>query len=63
VGVPCFGCTASSFPKDKHLFLTQKLGDIPAELPLGVNRANYLAYKGLAKSATPQRLKEREIDV
>ncbi|MCB1159343.1 MAG: NADH:ubiquinone oxidoreductase [Leptospiraceae bacterium] len=62
-GVPCFGCTASNFPKDKNLFKTKKLGDIPAELPLGVNRANYLAYKGLAKSATPQRLKEREVDV
>ena len=62
-GTPCVGCTAAGFPKDKNLFKTKKVGEIPSELPLGVNRANYLAYKGLAKSATPQRLKEREVDV
>lgn len=59
-GVPCFACTSPSFPKREALFQTEKLGGIPVVLPLGVNRANYLSYKGLAKAATPVRLLERK---
>ncbi len=55
-GVPCFGCTGPNFPQDANLFVTQKLGNIPLKLPEGVNRANYMAYKQLAKQAVPRRL-------
>lgn len=58
-GVPCFGCTNPKFPREKNLFKTDKIGDIPVEMPLGVKRPNYMAYKGLAKAATPQRLIDR----
>jgi len=58
-GVPCFGCTSPLFPATKDLFTTNKIGEIPIELPNGVSRPNYMAYKGLAKAATPQRLKDR----
>lgn len=59
-GVPCFACTAPSFPKPQDLFKTDKIGEVPMVLPLGVNRASYMAYKGLARSATPLRLIERK---
>ncbi len=55
-GVPCFGCTSPDFPKDRALFQTAKLGTVPVDLPLGVVRPNYMAYKGLARAATPARL-------
>ncbi len=58
-GVPCFGCTSPSFPGNKDFFKTDKIGDVPVELPTGVGRPNYMAYKGLAKAAAPQRLKDR----
>jgi hydrogenase small subunit len=63
VGVPCFGCTAPSFPQSVNPFQTDKIGDVPVVLPLGVDRANYLAYKGLAKAATPRRLRDRDNDL
>ena len=56
VGVPCFGCTGPTFPAEANLFVTEKLGNIPLKLPEGVNRANYMAYKQLAKRAAPRRL-------
>jgi hydrogenase small subunit len=59
-GVPCFACTAPSFPKQGNLFQTEKLGDVPVVLPLGVNRAAYMSYKGLARAAAPTRLVERK---
>jgi len=59
-GVPCFACMAPSFPRSRDLFKTEKLGEIPVEMPLGVERARYLAYKGLAKAATPARLVQRK---
>lgn len=59
-GVPCFGCTNPKFPREKNLFKTDKIGEIPVEMPLGVSRPNYMAYKGLAKAATPQRLIDRK---
>ncbi len=62
-GVPCFGCTTPTFPMNKDFFVTDKIGDIPVKLPLGVKRPNYMAYKGLAKAATPQRLNDRETEL
>lgn len=58
-GVPCFACTSPSFPKQGNLFATESLGGVPVVLPLGVNRASYMSYKGLAKAAAPTRLIER----
>ncbi len=37
---------------NKDLFKTNKIGEIPVELPNGVSRPNPMAYKGLAKAAT-----------
>lgn len=62
VGVPCFGCTSPDFPRDTSLFLTEKIGHIPLRLPIGVQRANYMAYKDLAHEATPARLIRREME-
>ncbi|MDD1780699.1 NADH:ubiquinone oxidoreductase [Enterovibrio sp. ZSDZ35] len=61
-GVPCFGCTSPSFPQDEDLFKTEKLGPIPSKLPVGVERANYIAYKNLAKAAAPERVKKRKME-
>lgn len=62
-GVPCFGCTSPGFPHDGDLFRTDKFGDIPLHMPLGVERAHYLAYKNLAKAAAPERVKNKKMDV
>lgn len=59
-GVPCFGCTKADFPQDKNMFTTNKIGTIPVDLPVGVKRPNYMAYKGLARAATPDHLKNRK---
>ncbi len=61
-GVPCFGCTSPSFPRDIDLFSTEKIGDIPLRLPLGVERARYMAYKNLAHQAAPARVKDKQMD-
>ena len=61
-GVPCFGCTSPTFPRDGDLFRTEKLGHIPLKLPLGVQRAHYMAYKDLAQAAAPDRLIRREME-
>jgi len=61
-GVPCFGCTSPAFPQDGDLFRTEKLGEVPVELPLGVDRPRYMAYKRLARSAAPKRLVDREME-
>ena len=61
-GVPCFGCTSPQFPRDSNLFATEKIGHIPLRLPIGVQRANYMAYKDLAHEATPERLIRREME-
>lgn len=60
-GVPCFGCTSPDFPAAKPLFETEKLGNIPLELPSGVERAKYMAYKSLAKRAAPERVINRKM--
>lgn len=62
-GVPCFGCTSPNFPRDIDLFHTEKIGDIPLRLPLGVERARYMAYKNLARAAAPSRVKDKEMDI
>lgn len=63
VGVPCHGCTEPDFPQPYPFFRTRSIADVPLELPLGVDRAHYLAYKGMAAEAAPDRLKERETEV
>ena len=61
-GVPCFGCTSPDFPLDHDLFRTEKIGPIPVNLPLGVERANYMAYKSLAHEAAPERVLNKTMD-
>jgi len=61
-GVPCFGCTSPDFPLDQDLFRTEKIGAIPVHLPLGVERANYMAYKSLAHEAAPERVLNKKMD-
>ncbi|MGD0960355.1 MAG: NADH:ubiquinone oxidoreductase, partial [Methylomonas sp.] len=62
-GVPCFGCTSPNFPRDIDLFSTEKIGEIPLRLPLGVERSGYMAYKNLAHHAAPARLKDKKMDI
>jgi hydrogenase small subunit len=63
VGVPCFGCTRPDFPQPYPFYKTRNIEGIPLELPDGVDRAHYMAYKGLAAAAAPERLKERKTKV
>jgi hydrogenase small subunit len=63
VGVPCFGCTRPDFPQEYPFFETPSIEEIPLQLPDGVDRAHYLAYKGMAAAAAPQRLRRRETRV
>jgi uptake hydrogenase small subunit len=63
VGVPCLGCTDPDFPQPHPFFQTQAIADIPLVLPDGVDRAHYLAYKGMAAAAAPERLKNRKTRV
>ncbi len=58
-GVPCFGCTRSDFPQPYPFFQTRNIIGTPLELPKGVDRAHYLAYKDMAWAAAPQRLIKR----
>lgn len=59
-GVPCVGCTRPDFPQSYPFFRTPNLEGIPLELPDGIDRAHYLAYKSMAEAAGPQRLKDRD---
>lgn len=61
-GVPCFGCTAPTFPRDTDLFRTEKIGEVPVRLPLGVERPRYMAYKNLARAAAPKRVKDKKME-
>lgn len=63
VGVPCFGCTRPDFPQSYPFFETRNIEGVPLELPEGVSRAHYLAYKGMAAAAAPQRLRDRKTNV
>lgn len=60
VGVPCFGCTDPEFPMAKPFFQTPNIEGIPLSLPMGVNRAHYMVYKGMAAAAAPEHLKNRK---
>ena len=60
VGVPCFGCTDPDFPQSQAFFHTRNIAGIPLELPEGVDRAHYQAYKGMAAASAPKRLKDRK---
>lgn len=62
VGVPCFGCTAPNFPRDTDLFATEKIGNVPVRLPLGVERPRYMAYKNLAREAAPPRVRDKKME-
>lgn len=59
-GVPCFGCTEPNFPKRLPFFETKNIEGVPVQLPRGIDRAHYLAYKGMAAAAAPQRLIDRK---
>lgn len=59
-GVPCFGCTRPDFPQQHSFFETPNIIGTPLELPKGVDRAHYLAYKDMAGAAAPKRLMNRE---
>jgi len=63
VGVPCFGCTQPDFPQETPFFETPNIEGIPLELPEGVDRAHYMAYKGMAAAAAPDRLTKRKTEV
>ncbi len=62
-GVPCLGCTDPEFPKQHPFFKTRNIAGIPYDLPEGVDRAHYLAYKGMAAAAAPERLLARKTRV
>lgn len=62
-GVPCVGCTLPDFPQPYPFFKTRNIAGIPIDLPEGVDRAHYLAYKDMAAAAAPDRLKKRETRV
>jgi NiFe hydrogenase small subunit HydA len=63
VGVPCFGCTRPDFPQLYPFFETRNIEGSPIELPDGVSRAHYMAYKGMAAAAAPKRLLERKTGI
>lgn len=63
VGVPCGGCTRPDFPSPYPFFRTRNIAGIPIDLPEGVDRAHYLAYKGMAAASAPKRLKTRDTRV
>ncbi|MEW6365602.1 MAG: NADH:ubiquinone oxidoreductase [Acidobacteriota bacterium] len=63
VGVPCQGCTRPDFPQRYAFFQTRNIEGIPIELPDGIGRAHYLAYKGMAAAAAPQRLRDRTTNI
>ena len=56
-GTPCFGCTEFDFPRE-GLWETKVFAGIPAELPRGVSKRAYIMISGIAKTFTPDRLKE-----
>ncbi len=63
VGVPCMGCTRQDFPQPEPFFKTPNIGGTPLEMPIGVDRVHYLAYRSLANAAAPDRLKKRKTKV
>lgn len=63
MGVPCFGCTDPEFPRPNPFFQTPNIEGIPLALPMGVNRAHYMVYKGMAAAAAPEHLRKRRSKV
>lgn len=63
MGVPCFGCTDPEFPRPTPFFQTPNIEGIPLSLPMGVNRAHYMVYKGMAAAAAPEHLRKRKSKV
>ena len=62
-GVPCFGCTEPGFPQNTPFFETPNIVGLPINLPDGVDRPHYLAYKGMAAAAAPERLRHRKTKI
>ena len=62
-GVPCFGCTRPDFPTPHPYFETRNIEGLPIELPDGISRPHYLAYKTMAAAAVPERLRRRSSGV
>ncbi len=62
-GVPCVGCMRPDFPRAQPFFRTRNLEGVPLDLPLGVDRAHFLAYKVMAAAAAPERLVSREMRI
>lgn len=62
-GVPCFGCTEPDFPQKTPFFETPNIVGLPINLPDGVDRPHYLAYKSMAAAAAPERLKDRKTKI
>jgi hydrogenase small subunit len=60
VGAPCVGCTRPDFPGDDPFYQTRCVVGVPICLPEGVDRPHYLAYKGMAAAAAPERLRQRQ---
>ena len=62
-GTPCVGCTEPDFPQEERFFATPSIVGLPVRLPDGVDRPYYLAYKGIAAAAAPERLRRRKTRV
>ena len=57
-GYPCISCTSQNFPlPGTNYFKTDSIAGIPKALPKDVPKAWYIGMVGLAKMATPERLK------
>lgn len=56
-GLPCFGCTAPSFPRI-NMFCTKTNMSIPQDIPLGISKRAYLSVSTIAKTFHIQRLEE-----
>jgi NiFe hydrogenase small subunit HydA len=58
-GYPCVRCTSPEFEEPGHPFLeTPKVAGIPVGLPTDMPKAWFVALASLAKSATPQRVRD-----
>lgn len=61
-GFPCIACTSPDFPDAQTpYFETKKIANIPVALPRDVPKAWYIGISGLAKAATPERLKKNAV--
>lgn len=63
VGVPCVGCARPDFPRPYPFFETRNIEGLPLDLPVGVDRAHFLAYKTMAAAAAPDRLRKRRTPI